>query len=61
LALVTVFGVDLFVQMPPAMVTFFAALVPVLGASVVLSSLAEYRFFVWTGASAAIAILLVFV
>ena len=33
---------------------FFAPLVPILGAAVALSSLAELRFFVWAGISAAV-------
>jgi hypothetical protein len=61
LALLAVVGLASVGQMPPAMVTIFAVFVPVLGAAVALSSLVEFRFFVWTGISATVAILLVFI
>lgn len=61
LALLAVFGVGLLGPLSPANIAIFAASVPVLGAAVALSALVEFRFFVWTGASAAVAIGLVFI
>lgn len=52
IAVAMVFGIGIFEPEIHADRGIFATLVPILGAAVALSSLAELRFFVWTGISA---------
>ncbi len=61
LALLAVIAIGLLGPVSPSVVAIFAALVPVLGVAVALSALGEFRFFVWTGISTAVAIGVVFI
>ncbi len=54
IAVAMVFGIGLLEPEIHAEHGIFAPLVPILGAAVALSSLAELRFFVWAGISAAV-------
>jgi predicted PurR-regulated permease PerM len=61
LALLALIAIGLLGPLSPSVVAIYAALVPVLGVAVALSALGEFRFFVWTGISTTVAIVVVFI